>query len=146
MIDALEARLPAWLPGFRVRVLDGNLLSKTQRRIRELRQTWAAGLPGRVLAVYDQEQDLVTDVFLNPDGHASERTLLDDVLAQRPGQGLVDCRQQFLHAEVSFRIGRLNKPGSSFASTGRWSAPAGQRRYRGRTDTGKVYEQELELT
>src|SRR5207244_9061253 len=80
VIDALKARLPAWLPGFRTRVLDGNHLSATERRISELRQTWAAALPGKVLAVYEQEVDLVTQVFLTPDGHAQERSLLDDVL------------------------------------------------------------------
>ena len=34
------------------------------------------GLPGRVLAVYEPDVDLVTRVFLTPDGHASERSLL----------------------------------------------------------------------
>jgi len=80
VIDALGARLPPWLPGYRARVIDGNHLSASQRRIKELRQTWAAALPGKVLAVYDQEFDLVTDVLLTPDGHAQERALFDDVL------------------------------------------------------------------
>lgn len=60
VIDLLGARLPAWLPGYRVKVLDGNHLSASQRRLRELRDTWAAPLPGTVLAVYEQEPDLVT--------------------------------------------------------------------------------------
>src|SRR5690349_3802868 len=32
VIDTLQARLPAWLPGYRVRVLDGNHLGATQKR------------------------------------------------------------------------------------------------------------------
>ena len=79
VIDALGARLAPWLPGYRVQVIDGNHLSATQRRLRVLRQTWAAPLPGTALAVYEQERDMVTRVFLTPDGHAQERSLLGDV-------------------------------------------------------------------
>ena len=72
VIKALKARLPAWLPGYRACVIDGNHLAATERRIKPLRQTWAAALPGKVLAVYEQELDLVTQVFLTPDGHAQD--------------------------------------------------------------------------
>ena len=144
-IDAMEARLPSWLPGFRIRVLDGNLLSKTQRRVKELRETWAAGLPGRALAVYDQQQDLVTDVFLNPDAYDNERVMLDDVLQSvRVGDlwiadrnfctlkflfGIEAAQARFVIRQHGSLVGRL----------------LGARKYRGRTDTGRVYEQELEL-
>lgn len=146
VIDALEARLPAWLPGFRVRVLDGNLLSKTQRRIRELRRTWAAGLPGRVLAVYEQELDLVTEVFLTPDGHASERTLLDDVLGSVRAKDLWIADSNFCTLKFLFGVADANarfvirQHGTLVGSL------QGQRRYRGHTDTGKVYEQDLNLS
>lgn len=36
VVEELEARLPPWLPGYRVRVLDGNHLSKTQHRLKPL--------------------------------------------------------------------------------------------------------------
>lgn len=145
VIDALGARLPAWLPGLRVRVLDGNLLSKTERRLKELRKTWAAGLPGRVLAVYDQELDLVTDVSLTPDGHASERTLLDDVLTRVRAQDLWIADRNFCTLKFLFGIadagGRfvIRQHGSLVGE------PVGPRRWRGRTETGAVYEQDLKL-
>src|SRR5258708_4953259 len=50
LLEALGGRLPPWLPGYRTRVLDGNHLSKTERRLKVLRPTWAAALPGKVLA------------------------------------------------------------------------------------------------
>src|SRR5947209_18468297 len=81
VIDELGARLPSWLPGYRVRILDGNHLSATDRRLLPLRDAWDSPLPGKVLAVLDQQTGLATDVFLTPDGHAQERTLLDEVLA-----------------------------------------------------------------
>ena len=72
VLEALDARWPPWLTGDRVRVLDGNHLAKTERRLQELQHTWAAALPGKVLAVYDQELDLVTQVFLTPDGRCPD--------------------------------------------------------------------------
>lgn len=144
-LEALHGRLPPWLPGYRTRVLDGNHLSKTERRLEELRHSWAAALPGKVLAVYDQELDLVTQVFLTPDGHAQERSLLDDILpaVQARDLWLADrnfCTLKFLFgiaaAEAVFVIRQHGQ------LTGRL---LGQRRSRGRTATGKVYEQALEL-
>jgi hypothetical protein len=80
VIDELQARRPPWLPGYQVRILDGNHLSATEHRLEPLRDTWAAPLPGRILVVMDPELGLARDAFLTPDGHANERTLLDDVL------------------------------------------------------------------
>ena len=146
VIEAMKARLPSWLPRFRIRVLDGNLLSKTQRRVKELRQTWAAGLPGRVLAVYDQQQDLVTDVFLNPDAYDNERVLLDDVLQSVRARDLwiADsnfCTLKFLFGIDTARAGFVMRQHGSLVGQS-----LGARKFRGRTDTGRVYEQELELS
>jgi hypothetical protein len=79
VIRALRASLPPLLPGYRVKFLDGNHLAATEHRLEELRLTWAAPLPGTVLAVLDQEDMTVTDVVLTEDGHAQERSLLDEV-------------------------------------------------------------------
>src|SRR3954447_2663254 len=146
VIAAMNARLPSWLPGFRIRVLDGNLLSKTQRRVKELRQTWAAALPGRVLAVYDQQLDLVTDVFLNPDAYDNERVLLGDVLESVRAQDLWIADSNFCTLRFLFGI---DKASARFVMRQHGSLvgkPLKTRKYRGRTDTGKVYEQELELS
>ena len=80
VIDALDARLAPWLPGYRCRILDGNHLSATEHRLEELRTTWAAPLPGTILVVLDQERMLAEEVFLTEDGHAQERSLLDATL------------------------------------------------------------------
>src|SRR5437660_4232251 len=79
VIRALRASLPPLLPGYRVKFLDGNHLAATEHRLEELRLTFAAPLPGVVLAVLDQEQMTVSDVLLTEDGHAQERSLLEDV-------------------------------------------------------------------
>src|SRR4051812_6250580 len=51
VIGELGAAHDPWLPGYRCRVLDGNHLGATEHRVAELRATWAAPLPGRVLVV-----------------------------------------------------------------------------------------------
>ena len=67
-------------PAIDIRILDGNHLSATEHRLEPLRDTWAAPLPGRILVVMDPELGLASEAFVTPDGHANERTLLDDVL------------------------------------------------------------------
>jgi IS4 transposase len=146
VLAELGGRLPSWLPGYRIRILDGNHLEATERRLKELRYTWAAALPGKVLAVYEQDVDLVTQVFLTPDGHAQERSLLEDVLPQVRARDLWMADRNFCTLKFLFGIAAA---GAAFvirqhgALLGRL---LGRRRSRGRTATGKVYEQELELT
>ena len=79
VLRALHASLSPLLPGYRVRFLDGNHLAATEHRLAELRRTWAAPLPGTVLAVLDQEHMTVTAVVLTEDGHAQERALFDQI-------------------------------------------------------------------
>jgi IS4 transposase len=64
------------LRGFRVKILDGNHLRRTERRLQELRLLNGAPLPGHCLVVLDPQLRLVTDVFPCEDGHAQERSLL----------------------------------------------------------------------
>jgi hypothetical protein len=80
VVKALRASHPRWLPGYQIKVLDGNHLSSTHHRIEELRHTWAAPLPGQALVVLDQQRMLITDVVLSEDGHAQERRLIAEVL------------------------------------------------------------------
>jgi IS4 transposase len=80
VVKALRASQPRWLPGYQIKVLDGNHLSSTEHRLQALRGTWAAPLPGQALVVLDQQRMLITDVFLTEDGHAQERSLITQVL------------------------------------------------------------------
>ena len=68
------------LPGYRVKVLDGNHLGKTQRRLKPLRDVVAGPLPGQTLVVLDPALGLAIDVVPCEDGHAQERSLLGPIL------------------------------------------------------------------
>jgi Transposase DDE domain len=80
VVKALRASHPRWVPGYQIKVLDGNHLATTEHRLKELRTTRAAPLPGQALVVLDQQRMLITDVLLNEDGHAQERRLIAEVL------------------------------------------------------------------
>lgn len=87
LIAEVGGEVPALLPGYRVRILDGNHLAGTQHRLKELRTTAAGALPGQALVVLDPARMLITDLFPCEDGHAQERTILPEVLdAVRPGE------------------------------------------------------------
>jgi hypothetical protein len=76
----LGAKCTPLLPGYRVKILDGNALAKTQHRLKETRASTAGPLPGKSLVVLEPELGLLTDVFCCEDGHAQERSLLPQVL------------------------------------------------------------------
>lgn len=143
LVRSLRADEPPWLAGFHVKVLDGNHLAATEHRIEELRTTWAAPLPGKALVVLDQERMLIRDVFLTEDGHAQERSLLDEVLEtiERDDLWIADrnfCTQPFL-CGVAARGGYflIRQHGQL---QGRL---LGQRKRAGMTKTGIVHEQKM---
>ena len=80
IIRALRGEQPELLPGYRIRILDGNGLGATEHRLSVLRQTRAGPLPGKSLVVLSPALGLATDIFPCEDGHAQERSLLPEVL------------------------------------------------------------------
>ncbi|MGI4943022.1 MAG: IS4 family transposase, partial [Janthinobacterium lividum] len=65
--------MPASLPGWQVRVLDGNHLPASEKRLLSLRALHGAALPGHSLVVYDPDLGLVVDLVACEDAYASER-------------------------------------------------------------------------
>ncbi len=68
------------LPGYRVKILDGNGLGATEHRLGVLLDTRAGALPGKSLVVLSPALGLATGIFPCEDGHAQERVLLPEVL------------------------------------------------------------------
>jgi hypothetical protein len=146
VIDQLHARQASWLPGYRIRILDGNHLSATERRLLELRDAWDAPLPGKVLAVLDQQTGLATDVFPTPDGHAQERALLDEVLAVVGPGDLWIADRNFCTLKFLFGIDQA-RAAFVLRQHGLLEGElVGKRRYVGRSETGSVYEQTIVLS
>jgi IS4 transposase len=147
VITAMGGGRAAWLPGYRVKILDGNHLAGTQHRLKELRTTGAGALPGHALVVLDPQAMLVTDVFPCEDGHAQERSPLDQVLETiRPGEVWIADRD---FCTTGFLFG-LARRGGSFVIRQHQATlhiePVGERNPCGRTETGGVFEQEVRLS
>ena len=77
----LDGALEPLLPGFRVKIIDGNCIEASQHRIEELRYTKAGALPGKSLVVYDPSLKLVLEVYPCEDGYTQERALLGGVFS-----------------------------------------------------------------
>jgi hypothetical protein len=80
LIDHLGGGRQPWLPGYRVKVVDGNHLGASQHRIRETRCRSAAPLPGLSLVLLDPVWGLPIDVLPCENGHAQERSLFAALL------------------------------------------------------------------
>jgi len=141
-LGGIEAPL---LVGFRTKVLDGNCIEASEHRLKELRGIAAGALPGKSLVVYDPQLAIPIDVYPCEDGHSQERALLSDVLpsVQPDDLWLGDrnfCVRSFLTGicdrQAYFAIRQHgNLP---------WD-PLGKEISKGRTDTGKVFEQPIRV-
>ena len=93
VVTQLPAEFPSPVPGYRVRIIDGNHLAASERRLQVLRGQAAAPLPGQALVVYDPQSDLMTHLIPCTDGHAQERSLLSQVLPLlHEGEGWIEDR------------------------------------------------------
>lgn len=145
LIDALGAPCTPLLPGYDVRVVDGNYLAGTQHRPAALRGRREAVLPGLAVAIYDPDRRLVRDVLLSTDGHLNERTLLPRLLERiASGQCWIADRNFATHDFLAGIAAR----GATFVvrqhgqTRGESLGPAEPR---GRTATGAVAEETLRL-
>jgi IS4 transposase len=147
VVRALGGTLPELLPGFPIKILDGNCIAGTEHRILELRDIGAAALPGKTLNVYDPQLDLVTDVYPCEDGHAQERAMLGPVLESvQEGELWIDdrnfCTVGWLRGVVLDRKAHVLVREHKGLP---WTA-VDELRYVGRVETGEVWEQNVTLT
>ena len=106
------------LPGWRLRVLDGNHLPASEKRLAPLRGHRGAALPGHTLVVYDPDCGLVTDILPCEDAHQSERAAVADLLdSARPGQLWIADRQ-FVHVVPTPRQSALDAGGKAAGAAG----------------------------
>lgn len=139
---------PPVLPGYRVRVLDGNHLAGTEHRMKELRRSRAAALPGHALVFYDPQWEVATDVIPCEDAYAQERTLLPEVVPMVAKRDCIVADRNFCTLGVLFGVARrgaffvIRQHGSNVGGQ-----PQGPRRGVGHDARGHaLYEQTLCLT
>lgn len=146
VIESTGGAHAPWLPGYRVRILDGNHLAATERRLDVLLGSKAGPLPGQCLVVLDPQRMLATDVIPCEDGHAQERSLTDEVLALVQANDVWIDDRNFCTARLLFGIAERDAffLTRQHASSPSWRS-AGPRHRRGRVEGGRVWEQEVAL-
>jgi IS4 transposase len=145
LIRELGGARPALLPGYEVRILDGNCLAASERRVKELRALRSAPLPGKSLVVYDPSLDVMLDVLPCEDGYTQERALLAEVLPRVSAGELWIADRNF--CVLAFLLG-LDARGAFFIIREHEQfrfRPLGPMRAVGESDTGVVAEQPIEV-
>jgi hypothetical protein len=133
------------LPGYRMKVFDGAHLAATERRLKVLLGCAAGPLPGLGVVILEPEVMLFTAAVLCEDGHAQERALTDALLAEITAGDCGMGDRNFCTKALIFGIQRRN---AVFILREHANLPwraVGVRRACGRTDTGRVYEQDVLL-
>ena len=147
LITQLGGGRPPVLPGRRVRIVDGNHLAATQKRLAVTRGHTAGPRPGQTLAILDPDPMLVTDLIPCEDGHTQERALIDAVVPKvHEGQVWVAdrnfCTVEFLsridQREAFFVIRRHGNMTVEPDRSGEWTRD-------GETETGRVSERPVWL-
>jgi hypothetical protein len=93
VLDIAQPQNPGHWWGYRVRILDGTDLGGSEHRLKVLRDTRAAGLPGRLVVAYDLATGLCVDAVASEDAYASEMVLVHELIPRaRPRQVYVADR------------------------------------------------------
>jgi hypothetical protein len=145
LIQHMGGEQPNPCPGYEIRIIDGNCLAGTDHRLDAIRSFAATALPGKMLVVLDPISKLVVDIFPIEDGHAQERSRFDEVLAVvKPNQIWIGDRN-FCTAEFLTTIAERT---AYFAIRQHGSLgwkEVSELKAKGQTDTGDIFEQEVEI-
>jgi IS4 transposase len=145
IIEASGGALTPWVKGYRVKILDGNHLPHSERRLGALRRLNVAPLPGHTLVVLDPAWMLAIDAFPCEDAQPHERGQLPQVLETVEPRDLWIADRAF--ATRAFLAGIAQR--SACFVIRQHGCLKGEQlsaaKQRGRTETGVVYEQSLSL-
>jgi IS4 transposase len=135
------------LPGYRLRILDGNVLAGSEHRLTPLRRWLNACLPGKSLVVYEPGLGLVTDVVLCEDAYTQERALVTQILPRLQALDLLIADRNFCTTRLVFGVSR--RQALLIVRQHRRSLPCqsvSRLKKCGETKRGVVYEQSVQVT
>ena len=134
------------IPGFRVKLLDGNCIAATEHRIKKLRPLAAGALPGKSLVVYDPSLRIPIDVFPCEDGHAQERSLLQELLPTVENADLWIADRNFCVRSFLFGIDAADAYFIIRQHAKLPYTPIGEEKASGSIDGCNVFEQDIIVT
>lgn len=142
VVQALEPKRAATVKGFRLRIVDGNHLPASEKRLKVLRKFRGAALPGQSLVVYDPDLSLILDILPWEDAHTQERLLMQSILPRAVPGELWLADRNFCTAPII--LGMIER-GTHFLIREHAANPnpdvVSKLRRIGRVETGTVYQQ-----
>lgn len=143
VVVEMKGQLQVLLPGHRVRLIDGNHLAATERRLEVLRRSKAGPLPGQALVILDPSLMLATQMIPCEDGHAQERSLTAEILELVVAKDVWIADRNFCTRPLLEGIVARN---AFFVIRQHGNLPiqsSGTLRSCGQTDTGELLEQSV---
>jgi hypothetical protein len=146
VVQELIKRQAPTVKGYRLRIVDGNHLPASQKRLKPLREYRGAALPGQSLVVYDPDLQQAVDVLPCEDAYTQERVLMGTILSTAQERDLWIADRAFCTSAILCGlIGRgacflIREHGAS--PNPRALKPA---KLIGRIETGRLYEQSVSI-
>lgn len=134
------------LPGYRCLSVDGNVLAKSDKRLKVLREVKGAPLPGKIVARFDLQRQIFDRAYVLLDGHSQESTCCDRIIDDLASKDVIIADRHY--CIVSF-LTKIAEACGFFVirQHGRLKGVLlGKRKRIGRIGTGLVYEQEMKLS
>jgi len=142
VVQTLQPKRKLSVKGFQLRIVDGNHLAATEKRIKVLRGFRGAALPSQTLVVYDPDLELVVDLLPWEDAHTQERVIMQELMDRVMAGQLWIADRNFCCAPIL--LGLIER-GAHFLVREHGANPnpkeESKRRRIGRIETGVVYEQ-----
>ena len=146
VVEEVTKKQTPTVKGYRTRIVDGNHLPASEKRLKPLREFRGAALPGQSLVVYDPDRQLVVDVLPSEDAHTQERVLMKEILETATVGDLWIADRNFCTGPI---LCGLLQRGANFLIREHGVNPNPQElstlRKIGRIETGIVYEQEVSI-
>lgn len=132
--------------GYRLRIVDGNHLPGSEKRLKELRKVRGAALPGQSLVVYDPDLDMAVDVLPWEDAHSQERMVMNALMSSAQAGDLWIADRNFCTRPI---LCGLIGHGSHFLIREHGVNPnptaVSKLKRIGRVETGMLYEQAVSI-
>lgn len=146
MIETVKGEQPSPLPGYPVRIVDGNCLAGSDHRLKATRVHAAKVLPGKSLAILDPSSQLVLDVILCEDGHAQERSLFAELFAKIEAQQVWIADRNFCTLNLWFTVAERQAFGVIRQHQTMPYQALSELKPVGTTETGEIFEQPIEIS
>jgi IS4 transposase len=142
VVQSLQPKRKESVKGFQLRIVDGNHLAATEKRLGVLRGFRGAALPAQALVVYDPDLQLIVDLLPWEDAHTQERVIMQELMDRVMAGELWIADRNFCCAPIL--LGLMER-GAHFLVREHGANPnprvESKLRRIGRIETGVVYQQ-----